>query len=177
MQKKKEESSSSESEEEVSLEELYKKLITYNNNLYKIDTLISVEKDEAKKESYRKLRNSLIQAINYQEEAIKLAEDDETATFNKERLRPEFVDRVSLLADYSRSAPCSTRKTNDGIWQKSTKYLLTSKCATCPESATTSQPRSTLCTSSCFRFLPLRSSNRAISAKVSILGSELTPKP
>lgn len=65
MQKRPEEGSSSESEEDVSLEELYKKLVTYNNNLYKIDTLISVEKDEAKKESYKKLKNSLLQAINY----------------------------------------------------------------------------------------------------------------
>ena len=80
----------------MSLEELYKKLVTYNNNLYKIDTLISVEKDETKKENYKKLRNSLLQAINYQEEAIKLAEDDETETFSKERLRPEFVDRVRV---------------------------------------------------------------------------------
>ena len=60
MQKKKEDFSSSESEEELSLEEIYKKLVTYNNNLYKIDTLISVEQEETKKESYRKLRNSLM---------------------------------------------------------------------------------------------------------------------
>jgi hypothetical protein len=52
--------SSSEEEEELSLEELYKKLVTYNNNLYKIDTLISVEKEEIKKDGYRKLRNSLL---------------------------------------------------------------------------------------------------------------------
>ena len=97
MQKRKEESSASESEEDVSLDELYKKLVTYNNNLYKIDTLISVEKDETKKENYKKLRNSLVQAINYQEEAIKLAEDDETETFSKERLKPELVDRVAIL--------------------------------------------------------------------------------
>ena len=53
-------SSESEAEEELSLEELYKKLVAYNNNLYKIDTLISVEKEEIKKDNYRKLRNSLL---------------------------------------------------------------------------------------------------------------------
>jgi len=58
--KKEESSSESEAEEELSLEELYKKLVTYNNNLYKIDTLISVEKEEIKKDGYRKLKNSLL---------------------------------------------------------------------------------------------------------------------
>lgn len=95
MQKKKEDFSSSESEEELSLEEIYKKLVTYNNNLYKIDTLISVEQEETKKESYRKLRNSLMQAINYQEEAIKLAEEDGVESYSKDRLKPEYAERVN----------------------------------------------------------------------------------
>jgi molecular chaperone GrpE (heat shock protein) len=84
----------SDDEEEVSLEELYKKLVKYNNNLYKIDTLIQVEKEEIKKESYRKLKNSLLQAINYQEEAIKLAEEDGVESYSKDRLKPEYAERV-----------------------------------------------------------------------------------
>lgn len=84
----------SDSEDEYSLEELYKKLITYKNNLFKIDTLISVETEEEKIKKYQKLRNSLVQAISYQEEAIKLAEEDNKETWSEERVLPEFIDRV-----------------------------------------------------------------------------------
>lgn len=84
----------SESEDEYSLEELYKKLITYKNNLFKIDTLISVETDEDKTKKYQKLRTSLVQAINYQEEAIKLAEEDGADSWSTERVIPEYIDRV-----------------------------------------------------------------------------------
>jgi hypothetical protein len=81
-------------DDEYSLEELYKKLINYKNNLFKIDTLISIEKDEGKMEKYKKLRASLTQAIAYQDEAIKLAEEDNNESYSKERLLPEYIDRV-----------------------------------------------------------------------------------
>lgn len=84
----------SDSEDEYSLEELYKKLITYKNNLFKIDTLISVETEEEKIKKYQKLRTSLVQAISYQEEAIKLAEEDNIETWSKSRILPEYIDRV-----------------------------------------------------------------------------------
>lgn len=96
MSKNKDFSSSESEEEELSLEELYKKLVTYNNNLYKIDTLISVEKDDDKKEGYKKLRNSLLQAISYQEEAIKLAEEDGVESYSTARVKPEYAERVRI---------------------------------------------------------------------------------
>ena len=42
-----------------SIEELYKKLITYKNNLFKIETLISLETEKEQTEQYEKLKNKL----------------------------------------------------------------------------------------------------------------------
>ena len=84
------------SDEEVfSLEDYYKKLITYKNNLFKINTLINMAASGEETTKYQKMKNSLTQAIAYQDEAIKLAEDENTESFSKDRILPEYIDRVS----------------------------------------------------------------------------------
>jgi len=57
--------------EDEALITLYKRLIEYKNNLFKIDTLISLEKDVDTITELRSLKNNLVEAISYQEETIK----------------------------------------------------------------------------------------------------------
>ena len=47
------------------IEDLYKKLITYKNNLFKIETLISLETEKEQTDQYEKLKDKLNQAISY----------------------------------------------------------------------------------------------------------------
>ena len=78
-----------------SLDKMYTSLIEYKNNLFKIDTLISIEKDEAQVAEFVKFKNNLNQAIEYQENNIKIQQKSDSFIFNTERLRPEFRDRVA----------------------------------------------------------------------------------
>lgn len=80
--------------QDESLDKQYTKLIEYKNNLYKIDTLISLEKDEKAISELHKLKNNLQQAITYQEENIKMTQKTSTFVFSTERLLPDYVDRV-----------------------------------------------------------------------------------
>ena len=80
--------------EEESLITLYKRLIEYKNNLFKIDTLISLEKDSDTIQELRGLRTNLIEAISYQEETIKLTQKSEEFLYSCDRVEPHFVDRV-----------------------------------------------------------------------------------
>lgn len=76
------------------LEELYTDLIEYKNNLFKIETLMALERDDSELETFAQMRNSLKQAIAYQVDAIKLAQGEYELTFNGELLKPEYTDRL-----------------------------------------------------------------------------------
>lgn len=80
--------------QDETLDKQYTKLIEYKNNLYKIETLMSLEKDDKTMTELAKLKNNLKQAISYQEENIKLTQRTSSFVFNTERLLPEYVERV-----------------------------------------------------------------------------------
>ena len=54
--------------------EHYKKLIEYKNNLVKTDALLAIEKDAAVQEEIKKVKNSLLQAISYEDDVIKFTQ-------------------------------------------------------------------------------------------------------
>ena len=76
------------------LEEQYTDLIEYKNNLFKIETLMSLEKDENELETLAMMKGSLRQAISYQLQAIHLAQGGQELSFNGDLLRAEYLDRV-----------------------------------------------------------------------------------
>lgn len=76
------------------LEELYTDLIEYKNNLFKIETLMALERDDSELEIFAQMKTSLKQAIAYQVDAIKLAQGEYELTFNGELLKPEYTDRL-----------------------------------------------------------------------------------
>ena len=80
--------------EDEALLTLYKRLIEYKNNLFKIDTLISLEKDIDTITELRALKNNLVEAISYQEETIKQTQKSEEFIYSTERVEPHYVDRV-----------------------------------------------------------------------------------
>jgi len=75
--------------------ELYKKLLEYKNNLFKIDALLSIEREIETQEELTKLRGDLLQAISYQEDMIKFTQNSDNYIFNNERLSNEHVDRLA----------------------------------------------------------------------------------
>ena len=80
--------------ENSQLVEHYKTLITYKNNLFKLDTLIQLETDEEQVSYYVKLRQDLFGAINYEESSIKSLQNSDNFLFSVEILLPEHVDRL-----------------------------------------------------------------------------------
>lgn len=80
-----------ENESQISL---YKRLIDYKNNQFKLDTQISLEKDEDTIQELRGLKSNLIEAISYQEETIKLTQKNEEFQYNTERVESHFLGRV-----------------------------------------------------------------------------------
>lgn len=83
--------------QDESLDKQYTKLIEYKNNLYKIDTLIGLERDEKSLSELNKLKGNLQQAITYQEENIRLTQKTSSFVFSTDRLLPEYVDRVIFV--------------------------------------------------------------------------------
>lgn len=81
-------------EDNSNLVDLYKKLIEYKNNLFKIDTLLSLDQDEATKEELSTLRNDLVQAISYQEDVIKFNQNSDDFIFSVELLTDDLVGRI-----------------------------------------------------------------------------------
>jgi hypothetical protein len=78
------------------LEEQYTDLIEYKNNLFKIETLMSLEKDESELETLAMMKGSLRQAISYQLQAIQLAQGGQDLTFNGDLLKADHLDRICL---------------------------------------------------------------------------------
>lgn|SRR3990167_347290 len=76
------------------LEEQYTDLIEYKNNLFKIETLMSFERDEKELETFAQMKSSLKQAISYQMQAIQLAQGGQDLSFNGELLKPEYLERL-----------------------------------------------------------------------------------
>jgi survival-of-motor-neuron-related-splicing factor 30 len=75
--------------------EHYKKLLEYKNNLFKIDTLLAIEKEEETQDELSKLRGDLLQAISYQEDVIRFTQGHDDFTFNADRLVNEDTDRLA----------------------------------------------------------------------------------
>ena len=75
--------------------ELYKKLIEYKNNLFKIDALLAIEKEPETLEELTKLRAELIPSISYQEDVIKFTQNSDDYIYNHERLTNEHIDRLA----------------------------------------------------------------------------------
>ena len=119
--------------EEESQITLYKRLIEYKNNLFKIDTLISLEKDSDTIQELRSLRTNLVEAISYQEETIKLTQKSEEFIYSSERVEPHYVDRYFILKKYIKnnenleSVKVGSKKTKDGIMPILTKWILKDK--------------------------------------------------
>lgn len=73
----------------------YKKLMSYKNNLFKLDTLISLEKDPETKEELTQMRLDLLQAVSYQEDVVKFTQNTEDYYFSVERIGGSAVGRIA----------------------------------------------------------------------------------
>jgi len=79
----------------TTLIELYQKLLEYKNNLFKIDALLAIEKEQETQDELSKLRGDLLQAISYQEDVIKFTQGSDEYIFNTERLTNAHADRLA----------------------------------------------------------------------------------
>jgi len=83
-----------------SLPSLYKQLLKYKSNLYKISALLSLPASSgttsASEAQLASLKNSINQAIAYYEEAIALAENEGDETLSRDMLSKEHQGRVAL---------------------------------------------------------------------------------
>lgn len=79
---------------EPELIEEYKKLIEYKNNLFKLEALTALEQNEAEREVLIKLRDELVQIIQFQESAIKSRQKSDEFVLSADRLTGEEIDRV-----------------------------------------------------------------------------------
>ncbi len=73
----------------------YLKLMQYKNNLFKLDTLIQLEKDPSTHEELVAMRGDLLQAISYQEDVVKFTQNTDDYYFNVERITSSAVGRVA----------------------------------------------------------------------------------
>mmetsp|Transcript_28908 Transcript_28908/g.26250 ORF Transcript_28908/g.26250 Transcript_28908/m.26250 type:complete len:99 (-) Transcript_28908:330-626(-) len=74
--------------------EHYKKLIEYKNNLVKTDALLAIEKDAAVQEEIKKVKNSLLQAISYEDDVIKFTQNSDNYFFSPNILDSKVIDRL-----------------------------------------------------------------------------------
>jgi hypothetical protein len=74
--------------------EHYKTLISYKNNLFKLDTLISMETDANSLDNLMDIRQNLLQAISYEEDVIKFTQNSDEFLFSTEILKMEHIDRI-----------------------------------------------------------------------------------
>jgi hypothetical protein len=73
----------------------YLKLMQYKNNLFKLDTLIQLEKDSSTHEELVGMRGDLLQAISYQEDVVKFTQNTDDYYFNVERVTSAAQGRVA----------------------------------------------------------------------------------
>ncbi len=83
-----------EESEYPSLIESYKTIVTYKSNLFKLQALIQLEKDDATREEFLQMKNDLTQAIQYQDDQIKKLQGTDTYLFSVERLVKTDKDRL-----------------------------------------------------------------------------------
>lgn len=76
------------------VEKMYSDMIEYKKNMFMIDTLLKTEAGDKEKEEYMKYKNSLKQAIQHQEDMIKLQHANGEFFFNTDHLQVHIVGRV-----------------------------------------------------------------------------------